>query len=190
MGRLGSYVAVAQIEDLLNASPRVEHHCEQGIVAFPGRRRAIDGLEQRFDLARFKVFDRRVPRAALERYPQHALQLGETGGLLGDEEARKCMQRRQPSVAGGNAVVTLGLKKSQEVSNPLGGKIVEVEIFDGRRLLRRGKPQEQDDGIPIVAYRVLARTTKRGQIFAEKPLDGPAEFVGSPRSHAAPPMMR
>ena len=32
--RLGSYVAQAQIEDLLNASARIEHQCEQGIIAF------------------------------------------------------------------------------------------------------------------------------------------------------------
>ena len=59
------------------------------------------------------------------------------------------MQRRQPSVAGSDAVVTLGLKKSQEVSNPLGGEVAEVQILDGRRFLGRGKPQEQNDGMIV-----------------------------------------
>jgi hypothetical protein len=66
-------------------------------------------------------------RAALERHPQHALQLGQIGGLLADEQASKCMERRQPGVAGSDAVVTLGLKKSQEVSNLLGGEVAEVQ---------------------------------------------------------------
>jgi hypothetical protein len=40
-------------------------------------------------------------------------------------------------------------------------------MADGGRCLGRSKPQEQNDGIPIVACRVLARNTERRQILAE-----------------------
>jgi hypothetical protein len=40
------------------------------------------------------------------------------------------VQRRQPSIAGSDAIVTLGLKKGQEVLDLLGGEIGEVEILD------------------------------------------------------------
>jgi hypothetical protein len=46
------------------------------------------------------------------------------------EETGQCMQRCQPSIAGGDAVAPLGLKKGQEVSDLLGGEVGEVEIFD------------------------------------------------------------
>jgi hypothetical protein len=49
------------------------------------------------------------------------------------------MQRCQPSIAGGDAIVTLGLKEGQEVSDLLGSEIGKVEILDGLCCLRRSK---------------------------------------------------
>ncbi len=73
------------------------------------------------------------------------------------------MQRRQPRIAGSDAIVTLGLQKGQEVLDLLGGEIDEVEIFDRLGCLRRSKAQEQNDGIPVVAYgcRLLPRSVAR-----------------------------
>jgi hypothetical protein len=96
----------------------------------------------------------------------------------------------QSSIAGGDAIVTLGLKEGQEVTDLLGGEIGDVEILDSLCCLRRSKTQKQNDGIPVVAYGVSAGTPERRQILAEEPLDALAEFVRSSGSHAAPPVMR
>ncbi len=76
MRRTGADVAQPQIEYLLNAGTRIEHQCEQRIVALTPYRGTVDRFEQRFDFLWLKVFDRLVARTAFERHAQHALQFG------------------------------------------------------------------------------------------------------------------
>ena len=68
------HVADAKVEDLLHTRAGVEHQREQRVVAPAEPGRAVDAAQQRVHLAAFEVLDRGLPRAALERRADDALE--------------------------------------------------------------------------------------------------------------------
>ena len=100
------------------------------------------------------------------------------------------MQRGQPRIARGDAVVALGLQEREEATHVLGRKSVEIEILKAAAAVSRYESQKQDQGVAIASKGVHTHTAKRRQILAEELLDTQAKVVGARALHDAPPLIR
>src|SRR5882724_3687504 len=72
-------------------------------------------------------------------------------GVVICQEARQCVERCKPGVAGSNAIAALFLDEGQEFGSGLGGEIVEVKLFNGPSGMLGDIAQEENDGVAIAA---------------------------------------
>ncbi len=85
------------------------------------------------------------------------------------------MDRRQPGVAGAQAVAPVGLQVAKEAGDQVVVELAEVHLprRDAGRL--PGEGEQQAPGVPVGADRVGARVLLREQLVGEKALQDRGE---------------
>ena len=129
----------------------------------PGRRRGQQGL----DLVLVQV-GHRVRGGLLERDVEDpAAQLGVSRVLVGDvgEEA---VDRHQPAVAGGCAVVPVGLEVGQERQHGVGTEIGQLEPDHLPAAVTCREPEEEFARVSVGVDGVLADVTLRREVVLEE----------------------
>src|SRR5207249_493955 len=109
---INSHIAAPQVQYLLDPSTRIEHQCEQRIIAPPPRGRAIDTVQHGLDLAALEIFDRCLLRAVLERQSDDALKRTELLGVVSRHETREHVNGAEPRVTRRDAVFALGFEEA------------------------------------------------------------------------------
>lgn len=97
-------------------------------------------------------------------------------------EPEQRVHRRQPGVAGADAVVALGLEVVEEPADEGGVEVLEPE--GGGRLARflRGEPQQQAEGVAVGGDRVWAGPALGHEPLGEECLDGRPDGAHLPAS--------
>src|SRR5882724_7270536 len=111
-------------------------------------------------------------------------------GVVICQEARQCVERCKPGVAGSNAIAALFLDEGQEFGSGLGGEIVEVKLFNGPSGMLGDIAQEENDGVAIAADGVLTQATQCRQVVLEESDKGLAQVVRKVAFHDASPSIR
>jgi hypothetical protein len=119
-------VTGAEVDDLLDPSPGIEHGGEECVVPTSIRRAAIDTIQYRLDLDVFEILHR--PRVSpLERDTEDTLALLQALGMLAGEVAEEGVNRGESNVPRGRAVIPGVLQILKESDHILGADVFEVE---------------------------------------------------------------
>ena len=143
-----SDIARRQIQELLDACPRVVEEGHEEVVAFADLRRAIDLREHVCQLGVTEVAEHGTWRL-LHGDGEHALTEQREGGLGIEHVAEEAVDGGEPSVARANGIASRGFEVLQEVEDAIGGEVFDVQR-GGRPMHRRGQEaQEKLEGIAI-----------------------------------------
>ena len=94
------------------------------------------------------------------------------------------MERGEPGVASGDAVLTGGFQEGEEAADPIGGDVGNLQRFDRPPTVGGGKLQKQDQGVAIALDRMAAHAAQRREVFLEKADDGSAKSGWGTGLHA------
>lgn len=128
--------------------------------------------------------------SSLEGKPDNLLQAVHIFRMLGDQEPGEAVHRRQPCIAGRNAISTLHFQGGEEAAKPICIDVADIEDLDGSAGLGRCKSEEQYHRVAVASYRVGAHAAKRGKIFPEEARDASAQCRGLMLRHATASLTR
>src|SRR5450759_2480360 len=174
-------VAAREPGQFRDPQPGLDREHEQGVVASPGPGAPLAGGDERVDL-RFGEVGDEVALEPLGRDGEDALDRGRMLGVAQCGIAEQGVDRREPVVAGADAVVPVRFEVLQERAHERGVEIADVE---GDGLLagpRDGEAEEEPEGVAIGGDGVRAGSTLAHQPLGEERLQG-----GREGAHGRPP---
>jgi hypothetical protein len=123
-------IAWPQVEELLHASPGVEEHEEERVVATTIGSDPVGGIEKGTYLVGFEIFDKALS-SPLEGHGEDPLAELKVLRMACRSVPRECVDCSEASVARRGTVAPVGLKMVEKCEDDVGSEIGEVEIRDG-----------------------------------------------------------
>ena len=146
-----SDIARRQIQELLDARPRVIEEGYEEVVAFADRRRAIDLREHVRQLGVAEVTEHGTWRL-LHGDGEHPLTEQREGGLDIEHVAEEAMDSSESGVARANSIASRGFEVLQDVEDAIGREVFDVQR-GGPAMHRRG--QEAQEGLRVSRYAAM-----------------------------------